>query len=251
VIDESSRETFTAATYNIHRAVGRDRRRDPSRVARVIKSLDADIVALQEVDAAPGLHRVSAQMTDMAAAGHYLAIPGPTMIRSQRSYGNVLLTRFHVEQVKRFDLSVAGREPRGAIDTRLRAPHGQRLRCIVTHFGLSARERRCQLEMLLHVLDEDWDYPLLLMGDFNGWFPFSRVERKLSRLMGRAPRLSSFPSRLPLLALDRIWIRPNRLLVDVRANRSLLSRDASDHLPVLARFRLPGGLAPDGIGGRP
>lgn len=232
-------DLFTAVTYNIHQAVGRDGRRDPARVARTIQSLNADLVALQEVDAAPGLDTVSVQMTDLAAAGQYLAIPGPTMIRSERSYGNVLLTRFDVERVKRFDLSQAGREPRAAIDVFLRTPGGQRLRCVVTHLGLSGRERRRQLEILLRILAEDWGDPTLLMGDFNVWWPYSRIERTLSRLFGPSPRPRSYPARFPLLALDRIWVYPSRLLIELRAKETSVTRAVSDHLPVLAKFRNP------------
>jgi endonuclease/exonuclease/phosphatase family metal-dependent hydrolase len=230
---------LSAATYNIHQAVGRDGRRDPARVAHAIELLDADIIALQEVDAAPGLDTASIQMTEMAAAGHYLAIPGPTIIRSERSYGNVLLTRFEVERVKRFDLTQAGREPRGAIDASLRTPGGQRLRCVATHLGLSGRERRRQLEMLLGILAKDWGQPVVLMGDFNAWSRFSRIERVFSRLIGPSPRPGSFPASFPLLALDRIWIYPSHLLVDLRAKDTPLTREVSDHLPLLARFRYP------------
>ena len=178
-------------------------------------------------------------MTDLAAAGQYLAIPGPTMIRSERSYGNALLTRFEVECVKRFDLTQAGREPRGAIDARLRAPGGQRLRCVVTHLGLSARERSRQLDVLLGILAEDWGDPTLLMGDFNAWSPFSRIERTFSRLFGPSPRPRSYPASFPLLALDRIWVYPSRLLVELRAKDTSVTRTVSDHLPLLAKVRNP------------
>jgi len=208
-------------------------------VARAIRSLDADIIALQEVDGAPGLRTVSIQMTDLAAAGHYLAIPGPTMIRSARSYGNALLTRLEIERVQRFDLSLPEREPRGLIDACLRTPGGQRLRCVATHLGLSARERRQQIKTLLGVLQDGWGGPLVLMGDFNAWAPFSRVERTFSRLVGSSPRPRSFPAGFPLLALDRIWIHPSELLVELRAEKTPLTRQASDHLPLLARFRDP------------
>ena len=80
---------------------------------------------------------------------------------------------------------------------------------------------------------------VFLVGDFNDWWPFSRVERALARAMGSAPRPRSFPSAFPLLALDRIWIRPRRLLVDLRVGDTPLTRQASDHLPLVARLRMP------------
>ena len=43
------------ATYNIHRSRGMDRRVSPSRIAEVLRDIDADIVALQEVVGEPRL----------------------------------------------------------------------------------------------------------------------------------------------------------------------------------------------------
>jgi endonuclease/exonuclease/phosphatase family metal-dependent hydrolase len=227
-----------AATYNVHGAIGSDGRRDPTRTAHVIRALGADVVALQEVDSASGIHSPSLQMHELAAAGDYLAIPGPTILHDDRSYGNVLLTRLPVDGVHRIDLSRPGREPRGAIDARLRAANGQLLRCITTHLGLSAAERRHQLATLLPELAEDWGLPAILMGDLNEWFPLSRASRAISRVFGAGPLRRSFPARFPLLPLDRVWTYPRHLLLEVHALRTPLARRASDHLPLVARLRL-------------
>lgn len=182
------------------------------------------------------------QMTELAEAGDYLAIPGPTIIRSERHYGNALLTRLSVEGVDRLDLSLPGREPRGAILARLRTRAGARLHCVATHLGLAGAERRAQLRMLLPSLVPA-DGPLLVLGDFNTWSRYGAAERTLSRLLGPTPRPRSFPATLPLLALDRIWVHPPGLLIALRVERSRAARRASDHLPILARLRDPG-LAP-------
>ncbi|MEJ2325586.1 MAG: endonuclease/exonuclease/phosphatase family protein [Chromatiaceae bacterium] len=231
--------TLTAVTYNIHQAVGGDRRRDPRRILGVIGTLDADLVALQEVDAAPGPGTASLQMKALAGAGGYTAIAGPTIERHNCSYGNVLLTRLPVVSVFRIDLSRPGREPRGAIEARLRLPGGKRLRCIATHLGLSPRERRHQFAVLLSALAEDWGVPSLLMGDFNQWLPFWGGSRNLDRLFGRAPWRRTFPALVPLLPIDRIWIYPPDLLMDIRPLSTPLTRLASDHLPLVARLRYP------------
>lgn len=230
---------LTAVTYNIHKGVGRDGRRDLQRILEILDTLDADLAALQEVDSAPGPGTASLQMTTLAQGSAYTAISGPTIESDHWSYGNVLLTRLPVQRVDRIDISRPGREPRGAIDARLGLPDGRRLRCIATHLGLSAAERRAQFAALRSILARDWGIPLVLMGDFNQWLPFWGGARSLDRLLGPAPRRATFPARLPFLPIDRIWVYPPHLLIDLRALATPGTRLASDHLPLLARIRHP------------
>jgi endonuclease/exonuclease/phosphatase family metal-dependent hydrolase len=205
---------------------------DPLRNARVIRETDAAILALQEVE---DHHR---DPDALARATGMRAIPGPTLFGPDSNYGNLLLTRLEVEQAASIDLSWGRREARGLIDARLRTPAGLRLRCLATHLGLAPRERVYQHRLLHTLLTEDWEGPTLLMGDFNEWYPYAATTRALNRLLGRSRALRSFPSRLPLLPLDRIWVRPAHLLYSIQAWRSPLARRASDHLPVVAELRL-------------
>jgi endonuclease/exonuclease/phosphatase family metal-dependent hydrolase len=78
--------------------------------------------------------------------------------------------------------------------------------------------------------------PVVLMGDINEWFVWGRPPRWLVSHFQRAPAPATFPSRRPIVALDRIWIRPRRRLLEVRAHESPLARIASDHLPLVARI---------------
>src|SRR6267142_2122603 len=75
---------------------------------------------------------------------------------------------------------------------------------------------------------------LVVLGDINEWFPFSRPLRWFNRLLGRSVAERSFPSRWPLVALDRVWVRPRPALLALKAHRSPLASVASDHLPVKA-----------------
>jgi len=137
---------LTLATYNVHGCVGRDGRHAPDRVLQVLRELDADIVALQELHWQPDA--AIDQLLDFGTRLGYETIAGPTLLRDGGHYGNALLTRRSVIDVARLDLSLPGREPRGALDVRLHGRQGP-VRVIATHLGLSPRERRIQAEALL------------------------------------------------------------------------------------------------------
>lgn len=222
-----------AASYNVHRCVGADGRQDLDRVAHVIRELQADIVGLQEVGSQSGSAGQVRQMEWLAAASGFHSIAGPTILRADGDFGNVLLTGRRAREIRRLDLSIPGREPRGAIDVDLDF-EGVLLRVIVTHLGLRPGDRRFQVKRLLDVLSLEANALTVVMGDINEWLPGSRPLRWLHRRLGRAPAVRTFPSFLPLLALDRIWVWPMKALAAIDVHATPMSRIASDHLPLKA-----------------
>ncbi|MBA2352313.1 MAG: endonuclease/exonuclease/phosphatase family protein [Pseudomonadota bacterium] len=227
-------ERFGIASYNIHGCVGLDRRCKPQRIVRVLNELDCDAVALQEVNSRPGPHADSMQLDYLASQTGMQAIAGSTILRHLGHYGNALLTRCPVLAVRRHDFSFSKREPRGALDVDL-AIHGRPVRVIVTHLGLNPGERRYQVRQLLKLLHvAEPDQPVVVCGDINEWLPLGRPLRWLHGVLGKPPILRTWPVWMPLLALDRIWVRPRHALLDLRAHRSFCSRMASDHLPLKA-----------------
>jgi len=231
--------TLRVASYNIHRCVGRDGRCDPGRVAGVLDELQCDIVGLQEVDNSPGPAPTSMQLEYLAARAGMHAVAGLRIVRHMGHYGNALLTRHRILGVRRHDLSVSSWfEPRGAVDAELDI-EGLACRVLVTHLGLVPGERRQQTRMVLALVGETpFDEPLVLLGDINEWLPIGRSLRALHALFGRPPYARSFPATFPLFALDRIWTRPRDSLRTMRAHRSRLAREASDHLPVVGEWSL-------------
>jgi endonuclease/exonuclease/phosphatase family metal-dependent hydrolase len=227
----SPRGAFSVVSYNIHQCVGIDGRRDVARIARVLAGLDTQLIGLQEVgtDFADG--KKSGQMEYLAKATGLQAIAGHTIERQTGPFGNVLLTGWRVLDSRLLDLSVPGREPRGAIDADLLI-EGQQVRVIVTHLGLSAAERRYQVRRLLETLSRGQNRFIILLGDINEWVLRSRPLRWLYARFGRPPAPRTFPSWFPLFALDRIWVLPREMLLGVYAHATPLTRIASDHLPV-------------------
>jgi len=224
------------ATYNVHRCIGGDRRCDAQRVAEVLRELHCDLIGLQEVDNNPGETPACLQLEYLARATGLTAVPGLRLIKRRGHYGNALLTRGHVLGVRRHDLSFSWREPRGALDVDVELA-GIESRVIVTHLGLTPGERRHQMRRILSLVGETpVDEPLVLLGDINEWLPLGRPLRWMHALFGRPPHVRSFPSFLPMFALDRIWARPRGSLLEVSVHDSPNARRASDHLPVVARW---------------
>lgn len=222
------------SSYNIHRCIGRDQHMGAARTATVIRELHCDLVGLQDVDnLSDGLHD-SRPLDFLAQQTHMEAIAGHTLMRHEGSFGNALLTRRPVLAVRRHDLSVPRREPRGALDVDLDID-GEIVRIIVTHLGLRPAERRAQVRQMLQLLhDTPLERTVLVLGDINGWLPLDRPLRWLHGLLGHAPAERTFPAWLPLFALDRVWVRPRHTLLAVGAHRNAAARTASDHLPIKA-----------------
>lgn len=221
------------ATYNIHSCIGADRRFDPQRIAKVLMELDADVIALQEVD-----HHVigdSDVLGYLASETGLTAIAGHIRLRELRQYGNALLTRLPILTTELIDLSISGCEPRGVLEACLDW-HGSRLQVSATHLGLGPGERRRQVRQLLICSEVAAADYAVLFGDINEWLLWGRPLRWLHKRFGMTPHQRTFPARWPLFALDRIWAWPSAALTDIQVHTSPLARIASDHLPLKAQL---------------
>src|SRR5580765_5204952 len=214
------------ASYNVHACRGRDGKKDPSRIAAVIDEMGCDTVGVQEAE--------DWQLDVIAAGTGMQAVPGLTHLRHDGHYGNALLTRRKVLAVRRHGFTWSGREPRNALDVDLEVGR-EKVRVIVTHLGLWPAERRFQVQEILKLLRHTpHSERIVVLGDINEWLPLGRPLRWLNALFGHSIVERSFPSRWPLLALDRAWVRPRHSLLALKAHRSPLATIASDHLPVKA-----------------
>jgi len=220
------------ATWNIHDAFGGDGERDLDRVAEMLGQLQAPLVGLQEV-------RCGSTACDVAYLArqhgyHWHAIE--TRGHAEVQYGNALLTTLPILSTRVHDLSIGRREPRAALEAHL-SWQGQRLRVVVTHLGLRARERRTQVERLLAQLPPDDGTITILLGDINEWWLWGRPLRWLHRRFGASPAVRTYPARWPLFALDRVWVSSPWEVAAVSTLQARASRTASDHLPVIAMLR--------------
>jgi endonuclease/exonuclease/phosphatase family metal-dependent hydrolase len=229
----------TIASYNVHKCVGTDGRFDPARTAAVVAELDADIVALQEADERLGERVGLLDLEALARTTDLIPLHVPKGTRSHGWHGNLLLARAGVVQ-EVHTIHLPGLEPRGALIVDLELK-GVNLRIIGAHLGLLRRSRQRQANAILEAAQTVLR-PTIILGDLNEW----RVNAR-SSLMSLLPHfgpvnapLPSFPSRFPLLALDRILARPQAMISSIEVHRSPLARVASDHLPIKARLKLDG-----------
>jgi endonuclease/exonuclease/phosphatase family metal-dependent hydrolase len=230
---------FTAASYNIHQCVGTDKKRDPQRVAAVIRDLQVDVIGLQEVDFNPQGKTRSHQLDYLAETTGMTAVAGPTIRQAGAEFGNALLTCREITRVRHHDVTVVRRQPRGVIDAEIECA-GKIVRVLVTHLGLAVNERRRQAQSLLRILreqKENYDFTLVL-GDINEWRPRGFALYGLDAFLGKIPSPRTFPSFFPVFALDRIWVRPKAALRKITVANDDSARIASDHLPVLATITL-------------
>lgn len=219
------------ATWNIHRCIGRDGSFSPDNIANVLQQLNCDIISLQEVETC----RKEILLKQFSNATCLKPVVGTTMLKENSSYGNIVLTRYPIQAIKKVDLSVKSFEPRGAIMLTLNVTNKYSIEVISTHLGLNRFEREKQVKNLLTHLSPNMDNKIkILMGDFNEWLPKSKLLQKIHATYGVTKALRTFPTRKPLFALDRIWVLPQESLSNIEVVKNSLTKVASDHYPLRA-----------------
>ncbi|MDE2436628.1 MAG: endonuclease/exonuclease/phosphatase family protein [Sphingomonadales bacterium] len=230
---------LTFASYNIHKAVGLDRRRDPERILAVLHEIDADVVALQEADRRFGRRETVLPRAMLDDLSNYRAIPLNHRPDSIGWHGNALLVKRGIAVTEAGVVALPTLEPRGAVRADLVAG-GHRLRVVGMHLDLSGLRRRQQLRTILAEVGGCGPAcPAVLMGDFNEWALHGGAWREFHQPWRVLTPGRSFPSRRPLAQLDRIVISGEWRVDQTQAHHSALSAIASDHLPVTATLTLP------------
>jgi len=225
--------TIRVVTWNIRGGVGSDGRFDLARVVRIVERAKPDVVALQEVDSRRGTaeHAHPFLMLREALGSH--SVEAKSIISSDGEYGQILISRWPLSEIRIHDISVAQREPRRAIETEVQSPHGP-LRMAAVHLGLTFRERRQQTQTLVDIATR-CPITTVMVGDFNDWVWRGSVQNAIHRALPARTWHRTFPSWLPLIRLDRVYCRPREALVRSWTDRE--ARSVSDHLPVFAEIR--------------
>jgi endonuclease/exonuclease/phosphatase family metal-dependent hydrolase len=232
-------------SYNIHKGIGgRDRRYRLERIIQVIEAENPDLICLQEVDrhVARSWHddqpRKLSEALDAKAHLYQLNV----RFRSG-GYGNLVLSRWPLRGYHQISLRLKRRKPRGAQLAVVDSPEGP-FHLVHWHLGLAERERHWQAR---HLLDhtrfhESAHLPTLIVGDFNDWLntlargPFAAHD--FTQVTAPRSRFRSFPAYWPVVSLDKVFARGPLSIRHARIVHSRLTRDASDHLPLVVDFHL-------------
>ncbi len=241
-------------TYNIHRAIGVDRRFRPNRIVDILAHHNADLVLLQEVD--EGVPR--SRELDLARelgreTGYTHVAAGYNVSLRKGRYGNAILSRWPLAIHRNIDLTVDEKKRRGCLHARVRIEkghHGVReLDVFNLHLGLSAREQTRQIGTLVRspeFASVPEGAPCLVAGDFNDWravlvpifVEILQFKSATRHRFGHPAAIRTYPSFSPTGALDKIFFRGPLRLLGARSCRLRVSRVASDHLPIVAEFEL-------------
>ncbi|TAH36782.1 MAG: endonuclease [Planctomycetota bacterium] len=237
-------------TWNIHRAIGVDRRFRPERVAAVIQHHQPDVLLLQEVDRfVPRSGRLHLAEFLAEACGYPYHSWAQAHVLAEGSYGNATLSRFPIRRRRHFDLTLNGRKQRGCLYTVLDPPGPVRdLYLFNMHLGLGSAERAEQMRRFLS-FDVIRHLPasarIIVAGDTNDWrnrlYHYGGLAKAGFRTWGGHGRRQShltFPSLAPITALDKFFWRGPLGEPHVHISRLRATRVASDHLPLLAEFDL-------------
>jgi endonuclease/exonuclease/phosphatase family metal-dependent hydrolase len=234
------------ATYNIHKCQGLDRRVRPQRIVEVLREIDADIIGLQEVLSHDNGSREQDQARFISEELGFAYHLGENRKHKGAAYGNVVLSRYPVTFVQNFDISVRGREERGCLRADIKLAGQTHLHLFNVHMGTAYLERRHQARRLLEALIEksqELQGPRILLGDFNEWVRGLTTKLMSSHLKSADLKLHlrrsrTYPGVLPFLHLDHIYYDDHLTVENLHLHRSRTSLIASDHLPLVADFKL-------------
>jgi endonuclease/exonuclease/phosphatase family metal-dependent hydrolase len=234
------------ATYNVHKCCGLDRRMSPARIVQVLQEVDADIVALQEVVTHRGRGPEADQAGFMADCLGLSYAFGENRKHRGGGYGNLVLSRFPICLDRNYDLSVRRNEKRGCLRVDLDAGGGLLLHVFNVHLGTAYNERRFQGRRLTApdiLRGEGIGGPRVVLGDFNEWTRglttrLLTAELRSADMRTLLRRRRTYPGLFPLLHLDHIYYDPLLHLEALTLHRSRVALVASDHLPLVADFRI-------------
>ncbi len=245
---------LTVMTVNIHKGFTfLNRRFILPELRDAVRKVGADVVFLQEVQGTHDEH--ARRFSGWPEVPHYEFLAdelwpqfayGKNVSHHLGHHGNAVMSKYPIVHDCNHDVSVAGPERRGLLHCVLHVPGVPvQVHVICVHLGLMERHRQEQLRRLCAMVRAEVpdNAPLVVAGDFNDWRKRAdAVLREGAALhevfvdaYGAPAR--TFPARLPVLCLDRIYVRNASAHLPVVLPRKPWSH-LSDHAPLAAEIHL-------------
>lgn len=229
---------LTVASYNIRKSVGLDWKRQPERILAVVSEIDADVVALQEVDRRFGSRASSLSLGHISESTCYMPVHFGARPGSLGWHGNTILVRKTARVLFHQRIQLPALEPRGAVLADIEI-NGFVVRVIGMHLGLLGLWRERQAAAVLQFLERlEEKLPTVFMGDLNQWSTEGGALAHFARSHNVVAPGPSFHASRPILPLDRIITDLDFVVESAGVHTSPQALRASDHLPVWARLRL-------------
>ncbi len=244
---------FTVLSYNIHKGFTFNNRRFIlEKIRASVRAVNADALLLQEVIGEHSGHAKKVDNWPATSQFEFLADElwphfayGKNAVYTKGHHGNAILSKFPILSYENFDISQGPFEQRGLLHAQVQTRESEKLHLICTHFGLKQKYRDFQTKAMCTYINKfvPKNEALIVAGDFNDWrkkiSPIVWSEENLieAYLSLHRRHARTFPSRKPLLELDRIYFR------DVKCTSAQVVRDRnwailSDHLPLMATFQI-------------
>lgn len=245
-------EKLHVVTYNIHKGFSQFKRRMSVHELRDrLRGIGADVVFLQEVQGLHEKHSTRHSNWPVAPQHEFLADSiwndfayGKNAVYDEGHHGNAILSKYPIARWDNVDISMHGSERRGLLHCEIAVPHWpQPLHCINVHLGLLGHWRKKQITLIRQRIDKlvPESAPLVIAGDFNDWRRSAsyalaeslKVSEVFEHTSGRPAR--SFPAILPMLHLDRIYVRGFSIELAHAYHGRSWSR-VSDHIALSAQL---------------
>lgn len=237
-------------SYNIHKGIGgRDRRYRLERICEVIEEQNPDLICLQEVDNNVRRSRFHNQPQVLSDYFSFENLLYQLNVKLKTGgYGNLILSRWKFDEHKQISLRLNNKKPRGAQLCVVQTPEGK-LHLVNWHLGLAEKERIWQARKLLtHTTFKRFsEHPTIVVGDTNDWRnslangPFAH--QGMRHITRPASHFRSFPAYMPMGSLDKFFSNHGLKIKHAHFVKSKLSREASDHLPLVVDFHFSEKLA--------
>jgi len=258
------------ATYNIHKGVSTiGSRPRVHALKQALSALEADVIFLQEVQGRHDLLALkhsanwpSQSQHEFFAGEDKHSAYGVNAVYDHGHHGNALVSSFPIASSRNQDVSDHAYESRGILHCVVQC-NGVDVHCYVVHLGLFAGSRKRQTDALIDAVSSSAppDAPVIIAGDFNDWnnklsdtlragLGVTEVfDENLSRrgfgtylrlLAGRGPKIQparTFPAAMPLLQLDRVYVRGFKV-ASAKVMHGILWSRLSDHAPIVAELEL-------------